>query len=99
LLKYVHGGEYHAYNPDVVRTLQQAVQSGEYSDYQEYAKLVNERPATTLRDLLAITPGENAVNIADVEPASELFKRFDTAAMSIGALSPEAHEALAEAMK
>ncbi|MCG2985958.1 hypothetical protein, partial [Escherichia coli] len=50
LLKYVHGGEYHAYNPDVVRTLQQAVQSGEYSDYQEYAKLVNERPATTLRD-------------------------------------------------
>ncbi|MCQ4856802.1 hypothetical protein NE471_27895, partial [Escherichia coli] len=49
LLKYVHGGEYHAYNPDVVRTLQQAVQSGEYSDYQEYAKLVNERPATTLR--------------------------------------------------
>ena len=36
LLKYVHGGEYHAYNPDVVRTLQQAVQSGEYSDYQEY---------------------------------------------------------------
>lgn len=97
-LKYVHGGEYHAYNPDVVRTLQQAVQSGEYSDYQEYSKLVNERPATTLRDLLAITPGENAVNIADVEPASELFKRFDTAAMSIGALSPEAHEALAEAM-
>lgn len=94
----MHGGEYHAYNPDVVRTLQQAVQSGEYRDYQEYAKLVNERPATTLRDLLAITPGENAVNIADVEPASELFKRFDTAAMSIGALSPEAHEALAEAM-
>ncbi|WP_460997120.1 glutamate synthase-related protein, partial [Staphylococcus aureus] len=98
LLKYVHGGEYHAYNPDVVRTLQQAVQSGEYSDYQEYAKLVNERPATTLRDLLAITPGENAVNIAYGEPASELFKRFDTAAMSIGSLSPEAHEALAEAM-
>lgn len=50
LLKYVHGGEYHAYNPDVVRTLQQAVQSGEYSDYQQYAKLVNERPAATLRD-------------------------------------------------
>ena len=42
-------------------------------------------------DLLAITPGENAVNIADVEPAAT-FKRFDTAAMSIGALSPEAHE-------
>jgi glutamate synthase (NADPH/NADH) large chain len=97
LLKYVHGGEYHAYNPDVVRTLQQAVQSGEYSDYQQYAKLVNERPAA-LRDLLAITPNGETVSINDVEPASELFKRFDTAAMSIGALSPEAHEALAEAM-
>jgi glutamate synthase (NADPH/NADH) large chain len=58
LLKYVHGGEYHAYNPDVVRTLQQAVQSGEYSDYQQYAKLVNERPAATLRDLLALNPDE-----------------------------------------
>jgi glutamate synthase (NADPH/NADH) large chain len=52
LLKYVHGGEYHAYNPDVVRTLQQAVQSGEYSDYQQYAELVNNRPAATLRDCL-----------------------------------------------
>ena len=98
LLKYVHGGEYHAYNPDVVRTLQQAVQSGEYSDYQQYAKLVNERPAATLRDLLALNPGEDAISIDDVEPAKELFKRFDTAAMSIGALSPEAHESLAEAM-
>ena len=98
LLKYVHGGEYHAYNPDVVGTLQRAVESGEYSDYQAYAKLVNERPVATLRDLLALQPGAESVHIDDVEPASELFKRFDTAAMSIGALSPEAHEALAEAM-
>ena len=98
LLKYVHGGEYHAYNPDVVRTLQQAVQSGEYRDYQEYAKLVNERPAATLRDLLALNPGDEAISINEVESAKELFKRFDTAAMSIGALSPEAHESLAEAM-
>jgi len=100
LLKYVHGGEYHAYNPDVVATLQQAVQSGEYSDYQKYADLVNQRPAATFRDLLQLQPGEDTVsiNVDDVEPASELYKRFDTAAMSIGALSPEAHESLAEAM-
>ena len=98
LLKFVHGGEYHAYNPDVVQTLQKAMQSGEYSDYQQYAKLVNERPAATLRDLLALNPGEDAISIDEVEPAKELFKRFDTAAMSIGALSPEAHESLAEAM-
>ncbi|MDN6071956.1 MAG: glutamate synthase large subunit, partial [Enterobacterales bacterium] len=98
LLKFVHDGEYHMYNPDVVNTLQAAVQSGEYSDYQQYAKLVNERPVSTLRDLLKITPKGDAVPVESVEPANELFKRFDTAAMSIGALSPEAHEALAEAM-
>ncbi|OSM97449.1 glutamate synthase large subunit [Lonsdalea populi] len=100
LLKFVYNGEYHAYNPDVVKTLQTAVQSGEYSDYQHYAKLVNERPAATLRDLLAVKPQEKSTAIAldQIEPASELFKRFDTAAMSIGALSPEAHESLAEAM-
>ena len=44
LYKYVHGGEYHCYNPDVVATLQAAVRTGDYSTYQEYAKLVNDRP-------------------------------------------------------
>ncbi|MBC8944664.1 glutamate synthase large subunit [Xenorhabdus indica] len=98
LLKYVHNGEYHAYNPDVVSTLQAAVHSGKYSDYQKYSQLVNGRPITTLRDLLAIAPKGDPIPIEEVEPAEALFKRFDTAAMSIGALSPEAHEALAEAM-
>ncbi|MBD2815360.1 glutamate synthase large subunit [Xenorhabdus sp. Flor] len=98
LLKYVHNGEYHAYNPDVVSTLQTAVHSGKYSDYQKYSQLVNGRPITTLRDLLAISPKGEPISIEEVEPAEALFNRFDTAAMSIGALSPEAHEALAEAM-
>ncbi|MEA9390365.1 glutamate synthase large subunit [Acerihabitans sp. TG2] len=98
LLKYVHGGEYHAYNPDVVKTLQLAVKSGEYRDYQLYAKLVNERPIAMLRDLLAIKPNGQAVSLDQVEPAENLYQRFDTAAMSIGALSPEAHESLAQAM-
>ncbi len=98
LLKYVHGGEYHAYNPDVVKTLQLAVKSGEYRDYQQYAKLVNERPIAMLRDLLAIKPNGQAVALDQVEPAENLYKRFDTAAMSIGALSPDAHESLAQAM-
>jgi glutamate synthase (NADPH/NADH) large chain len=98
LLKFVHGGEYHAYNPDVVQSLQVAVRSGKYADYQEYANLVNNRPVTNLRDLLALKPGEASISIDDVEPATELYKRFDSAAMSIGALSPEAHEALAIAM-
>jgi len=98
LLKFVHGGEYHSYNPDVVTTLQAAVNSGDYDDYKKYAKLVNERPVATLRDLLKVTPKGQPIPVDQVEPAEGLYTRFDTAAMSIGALSPEAHESLAEAM-
>ncbi|KZX02317.1 glutamate synthase [Pseudoalteromonas luteoviolacea] len=98
LLKFVHGGEYHAYNPDVVHSLQVAVKSGKYQDYLKYAEIVNNRPVTNLRDLMQLKLPEAGVPVDDVEPASELYKRFDSAAMSIGALSPEAHEALAIAM-
>ncbi|MCP3291116.1 glutamate synthase large subunit, partial [Aeromonas hydrophila] len=98
LLKFVHGGEYHTYNPDVVQTLQVAVRSGNYADYKEYARLVNERPVATLRDLLTLKKVDNPVALEQVEPAAKLFPRFDSAAMSIGALGPEAHEALAVAM-
>ncbi|RDV28986.1 glutamate synthase large subunit [Alteromonas aestuariivivens] len=98
LLKYVHGGEYHAYNPDVVTSLQTAVVSGNYDDYQVFAKLVNERSPAHFRDLLSIESPYDAIDISEVESEENLFPRFDTAAMSIGALSPEAHEALAIAM-
>ncbi|WDE04961.1 glutamate synthase large subunit [Thalassomonas viridans] len=98
LLKYVHGGEYHAFNPDVVRYLQSAVQSGDYGDYRKFADEVNRRPVATLRDLLALKDDSESIDISRVESESEMFKRFDSAAMSIGALSPEAHEALAIAM-
>ncbi|OEE79775.1 glutamate synthase large subunit [Vibrio genomosp. F6] len=98
LLKYVHGGEYHAYNPDVVGTLQQAVKSGETSDYKAFAKQVNARPVAMLRDLMQLKKTGQTLPLEQVEASTELFKRFDSAAMSIGALSPEAHEALATAM-
>ncbi|MEZ9572611.1 glutamate synthase large subunit [Vibrio sp. 10N.261.55.F4] len=98
LLKYVHGGEYHAYNPDVVGTLQTAVKTGETSDYLSFAKQVNARPAAMLRDLMSLKKAAQPLPLEQVEPNSDLFKRFDSAAMSIGALSPEAHEALAMAM-
>jgi glutamate synthase (NADPH/NADH) large chain len=98
LLKYVHGGEYHCYNPDVVTTLQAAVRSGDYDKYQEYASLVNDRPIATLRDLLDMRPLGAAIPIDEVEPVEDIMLRFDSAGMSLGALSPEAHEALAIAM-
>lgn len=98
LLKYVHGQEYHAFNPDVVMTLQEAVASGDYATYQRYAKLVNERPVAAIRDLLSPVEAEQALPLDDVEPIEKILPRFDSAGMSLGALSPEAHEALAAAM-
>ncbi|ATF09780.1 glutamate synthase large subunit [Candidatus Enterovibrio altilux] len=98
LFKYIHGGEYHAYNPDVVNNLQLAVKSGDVMDYKAYAATVNNRPASMLRDLMSLKFIDRPIKLDKVEPASELFKRFDSAAMSIGALSPEAHQALAIAM-
>ncbi|MFU8894919.1 MAG: glutamate synthase large subunit [Gammaproteobacteria bacterium] len=98
LLRYVHGGEYHAYNPDVIATLQAAVQSGDYSVYQEYARFVNERPAMVIRDLFEVKPLGPPIPLDEVEPEEALYRRFDSAGMSLGALSPEAHEALAIAM-
>ena len=97
-LKYVHGGEYHAFNPDVVNYLQAAVNSGDYADYRKFADEVNNRPVATLRDLIALKEDTDSIDLSLVESDKELFKRFDSAAMSIGALSPEAHEALAIAM-
>ncbi len=98
LIRYVHGGEYHAFNPDVVQTLQRAVRSGSYDEYCQFSRLVNERPVASIRDLLSLECGGNAVSIDEVEPPENFYARFDSAAMSIGALSQEAHEALAIAM-
>ena len=97
-LKYIHGGEYHGYNPDVVTSLQDAVQNGDVSRYRDFAALVNERPVATIRDLFALESDRKAIPISEVETAEAMFPRFDSAAMSLGALSPEAHEALAIAM-
>ena len=98
LLKYVHGGEYHAYNPDVVMSLQAAVISGDYADYLRYAAHCNERPVAALRDLLALKLSDTPLPLEEVEPVEDILRRFDSAGMSLGALSPEAHEALAMGM-
>ena len=98
LLKYVHGGEYHAYNPDVVMSLQRAVVSNDKADYRTYADHCNDRPVAALRDLLNLKPSPAPIPLEDVEPIDAILKRFDSAGMSLGALSPEAHEALAMGM-
>jgi glutamate synthase (NADPH/NADH) large chain len=98
LLKYMHNGEYHMYNPDVIATLQSAVMAGDYGQYQAFASLVNERPVSCIRDLLKLKSGAAPIPVEEVEPISAILARFDSAGMSLGALSPEAHEALAIAM-
>lgn len=99
LLKFVHGQEYHAFNPDVVTALHRAVRSGDYADWRHYSALVDNRPVATLRDLFRLKEGvQEPIPLEQVEPVSSIIQRFDSAGMSLGALSPEAHEALAEAM-
>jgi glutamate synthase (NADPH/NADH) large chain len=98
LLKFVHGQEYHAFNPDVVKGLQDAVSSGDYALWKRYALVVNNRPVATLRDLFSLKVAPEPIPLEEVEPIEAITPRFDTAGMSLGALSPEAHEALAVAM-
>ena len=97
LLKFVFNKEYHAFNPDVIQALHKAVRTGDYDNYKEYASIVNSRPVATLRDLLQLDTSKS-ISVDDVEPIEQILKRFDSAGMSLGALSPEAHEAIATAM-
>ncbi|MDA9739404.1 glutamate synthase large subunit [Pseudomonadota bacterium] len=98
LLKYIHGGEYHAYNPDVVKSLQEATKTGDQNKYNNYVKLVNDRKPSMLRDLLTLTSKNSQIKKSRVEPKKFILKRFDSAGMSLGSLSPKAHETLALAM-
>ncbi|SNR47084.1 glutamate synthase large subunit [Halorubrum vacuolatum] len=93
-------GVHHGWNPQTVGTLQQAVRSGDYERYREFAELVNDQSKTlqTLRGLLTFDSDRDPVPIDEVQPVEEIVKRFSTAAMSLGSLSPEAHENNAIAM-
>jgi glutamate synthase domain-containing protein 2/glutamate synthase domain-containing protein 1/glutamate synthase domain-containing protein 3 len=93
-------GEYHAWNPGTVASLQKAVRLGSRSDYDRYAKLLNDESArtATIRGLMTFEPIADAVPLDEVEPAKEIVKRFATGAMSFGSISKEAHETLALAM-
>ncbi|SNZ16364.1 glutamate synthase (NADPH/NADH) large chain [Natronoarchaeum philippinense] len=88
-------GIHHQWNPDTVGKLQQAVRSGDYDRYKEFAAEINDQQETlqTLRGLLEFgTDERESIPIEEVEPIHEIVERFSTAAMSLGSLSPEAHE-------
>ncbi len=91
-------GEFHAYNPQAVRAAQKAAETGDQEQYLRWRELSSMGPPQDVRDLLKIRRPSEPVPLEQVEPASEIRKRFISTAMSLGALSPEAHAALAEAM-
>jgi glutamate synthase (NADPH/NADH) large chain len=96
---YRRTGERHLWNPTTVSRLQHAVKNNDADAYADYAKAVNDqsRELCTLRGLFEFVPGQ-PVPIEEVEPASEIIKRFCTGAMSHGSISKEAHECMAIAM-
>lgn len=98
LYKYTPDGEYHDYNPDVVNSLLKAVSTGDARFYQPFKELLNYRQPVMMRDFLQIKSTYTPIPLEQVEPIAAILKRFDTAAMSLGSLGPEAHEALAIAM-
>jgi len=97
-VRFRKAGEHHAYNPLAVRAAQRAAQTGDQDAYREWRRLSSADRPQSLRELLRIKEARTPIALEDVEPASEIVKRFVSTAMSLGALSPEAHEALAIAM-
>ena len=103
-----HQGEYehrssgmvHEWNPESVGALQKAVREGDYGQYREFAELMNDQSERlqTLRGLLAFDSDRDPVDLEAVEPVESVVERFVTASMSLGSLSPEAHENNAIAM-
>jgi glutamate synthase (NADPH/NADH) large chain len=93
-------GEVHLFNPDTVFRLQHSTRTQKYDVFKEYTSRVDElsKKAGTLRGLFAFKSDRTPVPIEEVEPVSEIVKRFNTGAMSLGSISPEAHETLAIAM-
>ena len=94
------GGAGHLFSPDAVHKLQQAARTNRYDLYQEYARRINDqsRALYTIRGVFKFKDGLKPVPLEEVEPTSEIMKRFCTGAMSYGSISAEAHETLAIAM-
>jgi glutamate synthase (NADPH/NADH) large chain len=94
-------GEYHLFNPETVYRLQHATRSGRYDVFKQYTRDVDDQSErlATLRGLFHLRTGDRpSISIDEVEPVSEIVKRFSTGAMSYGSISAEAHENLAIAM-
>ena len=93
-------GEYHMWNPDTIGILQHSTSSKDPETFEEFTNIANDysKKLCTIRGLLEFTNDTNSIPLDDVEPASEIVKRFATGAASLGSISKEAHETMAIAM-
>ncbi len=98
IYRFRKAGEYHAFNPQVFKSLHKAVRTESFEVFKEYIKAVDERPASNLRDLLDYARAKTPIPLEEVEPIEEIVKRFTTQAMSHGSVSRETHETIAIAM-
>jgi glutamate synthase (ferredoxin) len=97
-VRYRKDGEPHAFEPPLVKLLQEAVNTGSDEAFRAYRAHVAEHAPTAVRDLLRVLPLGDPVPLTEVEPAEAIIRRFVVTAMSLGALSPEAHRTLSIAM-
>ncbi len=97
-VQYRPTGEYHMNSPEMAKALHKAVAGDGYDHYEVYRTQLLNRTPTALRDLLEFKSDRPSIAIDEVEPVTEILSRFCTGAMSLGALSREAHEVLAIAM-
>ena len=96
--RYRRGGESHAYEAKLIHQLQHAVTIDSYAAYRKFADMVHGLPPISIRDLLDFNRRQAPVPLDEVESITEIRKRFVTPGMSLGALGPEAHETLTNAM-
>lgn len=98
--KWRRNGEEHILNPLAVAKLQEATRTDNVDRYNEYSELVNDstKNLATLRGLFTFNKADKPIPLSEVEPWTEIVKRFKTGAMSYGSISQEAHETLAIAM-
>lgn len=96
--KYLDGEEYHDYAPATVHAIHKASISGEKKDFDKLKNMINLRDKKFIRDYFEFNSKKEPISIDEVESRQAIFKRFSTAAMSLGSISPEAHESMAEAM-
>lgn len=96
--KFYNGQEHHDFSPDVIHAIHRVSKTGKREDFDRLSAMVNGRGQKFIRDFFEFKSDRPSIDISEVEPKEAIFKRFASAAMSLGSISPEAHECVAVAM-